>query len=186
MRSIKKFTFTHRVLHWLMALSMTILFITGFLRMYWMNKNNIVTIMKEKTTNVSDDVMKNIATTIREPMWEWHEIFAYVMISAFVIRLCYMIVKGIRFPNPFSKNLLLKQRLQGLTYVYFYAFVLIASITGVFIQYHLFSTYKDEIEAVHKWGLYCFPIFILLHLMGIVLAEHSYQKGITSKMIGGD
>ena len=96
-----------------------------------------------------------------------------------------MFVKEIRFPNPFSKNLVLKERLQGLTYIYFYVFVLISSITGVFIQNNLFSTYKNQIEMVHKWGIYWFPIFILLHLVGIVIAESSNKKGITSKMIGG-
>lgn len=182
----KKFTFTHRVLHWIMALAMIILFITGFLRMYWMNKNSIVSIIQSKSSNITDDVMKDIATTIREPMWEWHEIFAYIMILAFIVRLIYMFFKGIRFTNPFSKNINIKERLQGLTYVYFYIFVFIASITGVFIQNHFFSAYKEQIEIVHKWGIYWFPIFIIMHFVGIILAEHSYKKGITSKIIGGD
>ncbi|MFA5573939.1 MAG: cytochrome b/b6 domain-containing protein [Brumimicrobium sp.] len=41
-------------------------------------------------------------------------------------------------------------------------------------------------ETVHKWGIYWFPIFIVLHLLGALLAEFSTKKGITSKMIGGD
>jgi len=35
MKSQQKFTAFHRLLHWIMAIAMPILFITGFLRMYW-------------------------------------------------------------------------------------------------------------------------------------------------------
>lgn len=182
----KKFTFTHRALHWLIALSMTILFITGFLRMYWMNKNSIISIIEKETNSISSDTMKNIAVEIRNPMWEWHEIFSYVIIVSFIVRLFYIIFRGLRFTNPFSKNILIKECLQGVTYIYFYTFILISSVTGLFIQYHVFSNYKEEIEMIHKWGIYWFPIFILLHLTGIIIAEHSNKKGITSKMIGGD
>ena len=80
----------------------------------------------------------------------------------------------------------MKERLQGFTYVYFYVFVLISAVTGVCIQYKIFPDWKEGIESVHKWGIYWFPIFILLHLGGVFLVEISDKKGITSKMIGGD
>lgn len=37
-----QFTATHRILHWSVALLMSVLFITGFLRMYWMSKKTII------------------------------------------------------------------------------------------------------------------------------------------------
>lgn len=182
----KKFSLIHRLLHWITAAAMLILFLTGFLRMYWMNKNNIIQIVQDNTSNVSEDAMKTIAISIREPMWVWHEIFAYVMIAVFVFRLIYMFVKGIRFPHPFAKHGTLKDRLQGLTYLLFYCFVFVSSVTGVLIQNHWLSAYKEHIEMVHKWGIYWFPIFIFIHFLGIVLAEISNKKGIASKMIGGE
>lgn len=188
MEENKKFTVIHRLLHWLIALAMPVLFITGFLRMYWMNKNGMVDVIESKTTTspLPKDVMKDIASTIREPMWEWHELFANVMIFAFVARILYMIFKGVRFPNPFNSSLVLKERLQGFVYIYFYVFVFISAFTGVCIEKGFFDSYHEEIEMVHKWGLYWFPIFIVLHLAGIVIAEYSAKKGIASKMIGGD
>lgn len=188
MESNKKYTSIHRLLHWIMALAMPMLFITGFLRMFWMNKNQMVSVIESKTaaTPISKDIMTDIAKTIREPMWEWHERIAFVMIAAFVFRIIYMLVKGIRFPNPFSKNLPTKERLQGFVYVYFYVFVFISAITGFSIKYELFTTYEDTIEMVHKWGLYWFPIFVILHLAGIAIGEMTNRKGIASKMIGGD
>ncbi|MDD3005022.1 cytochrome b/b6 domain-containing protein [Flavobacterium sp.] len=188
MAEIKKFTIIHRLLHWLIAIAMFVLFITGFLRMYWMNKKGMVAIIESKTTStpVAEEVLSDIASTIRQPMWEWHEIFANVMIVAFVARILYMLFKGIRFPNPFSRKIQFKERLQGFVYVYFYVFVFISAFTGICIENKFFDAYHETIETVHKWGIYWFPIFIILHLAGIVLAEHTTKKGITSKMIGGD
>lgn len=186
MHSQNKFTAFHRILHWVMALAMPVLFITGFLRMYWMNKNHIIGIIESKTSAIPKEQMTDIAVSIREPMWQWHEVFANVMILAFIARIIYMLAKGIRFPNPFKSNQPLKERLQGFTYVYFYLFVFISAFTGICIEKELFSAYLDNIEVVHKWGIYWFPIFIVLHLIGIVAAELTNKKGITSKMIGGD
>lgn len=188
MKEQQKFTVIHRVLHWLLALTMPIMFITGFLRMYWMNKNGMVSIIESKTTAspLSKDVMTDIAKTIREPMWEWHEIFANVVIITIIARILYMIFKGIRFPNPLNKSLPLKEKLQGFVYIYFYVFIFISAFTGVCIEKGFFTNYADQIEMVHKWGLYWFPIFIVLHLAGIAIAENTNKKGITSNMIGGE
>jgi cytochrome b561 len=188
MQENKKFTVIHRILHWTIALAMPVLFVTGFLRMYWMNKKGMVSVIESKTaaTPLSKDIMSEIAGSIREPMWEWHELFANIMIGLFAGRIIYMLVKGVRFPHPFKSGQPFKERFQGFVYLYFYVFVFISAFTGVCIEKGFFSEYGEEIETVHKWGLYWFPIFIVLHLAGIVIAEYSTKKGITSKMIGGD
>jgi len=169
-----------------MAFAMPVLFITGFLRMYWMNKNHITGIIESKTWAIPKEQITGIAKSIREPMWQWHEVFAHIMIFAFLARIIYMLVKGIRFPNPFKRNQPFKERLQGFTYVYFYFFVFISAVTGICIENGFLPQWEGGIEVIHKWGIYWFPIFILLHLAGIVIAELSNKKGLTSKMIGGD
>ena len=181
-----QFTLIHRILHWIMAFAMPVLFITGFLRMYCINKNHIAGIIESKTSAIPKEQMTEIAKSIREPMWQWHEVFAHIMIFSFLARIIYMLVKGIRFPNPFKSNQPLKERLQGFTYVYFYLFVFISAVTGICIEKGFFPQWKEGIETVHKWGIYWFPIFILLHFVGVVIAELSNKKGIASKMIGGD
>jgi cytochrome b561 len=188
MKITQKFTAIHRILHWTIAVVMPIMFITGFLRMFWMNKNGMVSVIESKTTAspLPKEVMTDIASSIREPMWEIHEIFANVMIVAFIARILYMVIKGVRFPNPLNKTLDLKDRLQGFIYIYFYLFVFISAFTGVCIEKGFFHEYEHLIETVHKWGLYWFPIFIVLHFVGIFIAEVTNKKGIASKMIGGD
>lgn len=186
MKTIEKFTVTHRILHWVMAIAMPVLFITGFLRMYWMGKLAVSDALASQNIEVTKEQAKAVQKALREPMWQWHEVFANVMIIAFVIRIGYMLAKGIRFPSPFKKHQPLKERFQGFTYVFFYLFVFISAVTGISIEKDLFAAYHDQIEAVHKWGVYWFPIFIVLHIIGIVIAEHFNNKGISSKMIGGD
>jgi len=62
----------------------------------------------------------------------------------------------------------------------------VSAFTGICIEKEFFTAYEDTFETVHKWGLYWVPLFILLHFGGVALAEHTSDKGIASKMIGGD
>lgn len=187
MRGQNKYTGLHRILHWIMAFAMPVLFITGFLRLHWMNKNNIVSVIESKTAGaLSTEQMLSIAKSIREPMWQWHVIFAKIMIFAFIARIIYMLVKGIRFPNPFKSSIPFKERMQGLIYIYFYVFVFISAFTGICIEKGFLNQWEDSLETIHKLGIYWFPIFIFLHFAGILISENSNRKGLSSKMIGGD
>lgn len=186
MEKINKFTALHRALHWLTALAITVLFLTGFLRMTWMNRHKIAEIIASTTDELSKDQMNSIAKAIREPMWEWHVIFAYLMITVVAVRLIYMIVKGIRFPNPFDSKISIGDRFQGLSYAFFYLLVIGSALTGICLKFKFFDEFHKQIEGVHKLGLYLYPIFIVIHLIGIYISEHSNKRGIVSKMIGGE
>jgi cytochrome b561 len=181
-----KFTPLHRILHWTMAGGMALLFLTGFLRMVWMSKKAVVGAVQQHLPEVEKEQAVLIYKSLRESMWEWHHVAAKVVIFSFLIRIVYMLLKGIRFPNPFAKDVTIKDRLQGLTYVYFYLYVFIAIFTGVSMEKGFFESYQETFESVHKLGLYLFPVFVVLHFVGIVLGELSSKKGIVSKMISGD
>ncbi|WP_419870464.1 cytochrome b/b6 domain-containing protein [Chryseobacterium sp. CT-SW4] len=181
----KTFTAIHRILHWLIAVLMTVLFITGFLRMKWMGKRTILSAIEQHAPDVVTQEQKlSIAKTILSPMWHWHEWAAYGILVVFGIRIIYMILKGIRFPNPFQKGIPTKERLQGLIYIVFYIFIAVFVITGFYLKWGDGSL-KKPMETVHKWALYVFPIFIVIHLLGIAIAELGSKKGIVSRMLGG-
>lgn len=182
-----QFTAIHRMLHWLVAILMSALFITGFLRMYWMSKTHIISIIQSETQNIvlSKEQMVGIAKAIREPMWQWHEYAAYIVFFLFLVRMIYMVVKGIKFPNPFVKNQSAKERSQGFMYLLFYLFIGISIITGFYLKW-IDGIWKEQMETIHKWAIYWFPIFIVFHFIGILLAELTNKKGIVSRIIGGD
>lgn len=183
-----KFTILHRSLHWIMGFAMSVLFITGFLRMYWMNKHRIISVIKSRLSDSvpADDQLISIATDIRTPMWQWHEIFAHVMILAFIIRMIYMILRGVRFPNPFKTHSPLKDRIKSLTYILFYVLVAVNILTGIYLKWSEAGAWKPSAETIHKLALYWFPVIILVHFTGIIMGELTSEKGVTSKMIGGD
>lgn len=180
-----KFTGIHRLLHWSLALLMLVLFSTGFLRMEWMSKKNIINTINQHTHEViSASETKAIAKQILAPMWEWHVIAAYLIVFVFLIRIIYMLKKGIRFPNPFTKHSTVSSRIQGFTYLLFYIFLLISAITGLYLNLGG-GEWKAPMEKIHKLAIYWFPIFIFLHFAGIIIGELTTKKGIVSKMIGG-
>lgn len=120
-----RFTVTHRILHWTIAVLMGFLIITGFLRMNWMSKKAIIEVVSTQTK--SQNIMLEreqiipVVRSIQAPMWKWHEYAAYFMSFAFLGRIIYMIVKVIKFPLPlFAEKQTLNELLQGITYIIFY------------------------------------------------------------------
>lgn len=180
-----KFSSTHRFLHWGIALGMLILLLTGFLRMEWMGKKAVIAALEAQNFELTRDQMIAVYKSLRAPMWEWHVYAAYVVMALFVGRLIYMFTQGIRFPNPFVAKTTTKEKLQGWAYILFYVYLLIATITGVYLRW-IEGGIKHEMEAVHKWGLYIVPIFLILHFVGIYFGERGTKKGVVSKMIGGE
>ncbi len=188
---MKKFTTLHRIIHWTIATAMLVLFATGFLRMFWMSKKTITTAvnseLEAQQMQLPQESVLAIAKSIINPMFEWHVNFAYVLVAAYIIRLIYMFAKGIRFPNPFSKNTNGKDRLQGTVYLIFYVLLIVQILTGFALKFELAGeTALERAEEVHKFAVYWLPTFVVLHFMGIIFGELTNKKGIVSKMIGGE
>lgn len=188
---MKTYTVLHRVLHWVFAIVMLVLLTTGFLRMYWMSKTVISTAVNKNTAiqnlNLDKQSLRTIVHSVQDPMFEWHVYAAYIITFAFIARIIYMMVKGIKFPNPFFKRSSGKDRFQGFIYVAFYILIGVQIITGSILKFELGSeSLSDLAETVHKFAVYWTPAFILLHFAGIAISENTNRKGITSKMIGGD
>ena len=191
MKKMKKFTATHRILHWIIAISMIVLLATGFLRMYWMGRKTISAAINNEVTakglQMPEESVRAIAKAIINPMFEWHINFAYVLVFAYLARIIYMLVKGVKFPNPFSSSTLGKEKFQGAIYFIFYFLLAVEATTGMMLK---FESAGDDIlekaEEIHKLAIYWMPAFIILHFAGIAIAEITNKKGIVSKMIGGE
>ena len=188
---MKKYTVLHRLLHWITSLGMMILFTTGFLRIVWMSKTVISEAVNKnsqiQSLNLDKQSLRTIVHSVQDPMFEWHVYAAYVVTFAFIIRIIYMLIKGIKFPNPFLKTTTTKEKLQGVTYLGFYVLVAIQIITGSILKFELGpESLGNWAETIHKLAIYWTPAFIILHFAGVAMSENTNRKGITSKMIGGD
>ncbi|WP_257468028.1 MULTISPECIES: cytochrome b/b6 domain-containing protein [Empedobacter] len=62
--------------------------------------------------------------------------------------------------------------------------MLINIVTGFYLMWGN-GTYKDPMEELHKTAIYWFPIFFLIHLIGVIIDEVNKNSGIVSKMING-
>lgn len=185
----RTYTKTFRILHWAIAFCMLFLLLTIFLRLNWMNKNNVSDIIQNylSTTDqqLSDEQSIKLAKLIRKPMWEWHIYIGYVLVGLYVIRMILPFFGEMKFTNPFQKNLDVKTKFQYWVYLVFYFCTAISLITGLIIELGP-KNLKEPMEEIHILSIYYLVAFIVLHFGGVLLAELSTQKGIISRIISGN
>ena len=124
-----KYSRIYRIIHWAIAISFLLLLVTMFLRLTWMNKNNVADIIHTYLVGtdqtLSQDQLIVLAKKIRQPMWNWHIYIGYVLVGLFSIRLSLPLFGKIKFQNPFAKDLSIKEKFQKWTYIIFYVCVII-------------------------------------------------------------
>ena len=184
----KKYSKIYRIVHWAIAVSFLLLLITIFLRLTWMNKNNVAAIIQDYLSGtgqvLSQDQLIVLAKKIRQPMWNWHIYLGYVLTGLFSLRFMLPLFGQMKFQNPLGKNLSLKDKFQKWTYIIFYICVIISLATGLIIEFGP-KELKKSMEEIHVLGIYYLIGFIALHLAGVFIAEFSDQKGIISKIVSG-
>ncbi|WP_171017363.1 cytochrome b/b6 domain-containing protein [Maribacter sp. ACAM166] len=183
-----KYSKLYRIIHWAIAVSFLLLLITIFLRLTWMNKNNVASIIQDylSGTNqvLSQDQLITLAKKIRQPMWDWHVYIGYVLTGLFSLRFILPFFGQMKFQNSFGKNLSLKEKFQKYTYLIFYLFVIISLTTGLIIEFGR-KELKSTMEEIHVLGIYYLIVFIGIYLAGVLIAEFTDQKGIISRIISG-
>ena len=184
----RSYSAIYRIVHWAIAVSFMLLLVTIFLRLTWMNKNNVASIIQDQLAvtgqQLSQDQAIVLAKKIRQPMWAWHIYMGYVLTGLFAIRFMLPAFGHMKFQNPLGKGLSTTAKFQKWSYLIFYAFVVISLVTGLFIEWGP-KEWKKPIEKVHVLGIYYLLAFITVHLAGVVKAEFTDRKGIISRMING-
>lgn len=183
-----KYSKIYRIIHWAMAVSFMLLLITIFLRLTWMNKNNVAAIIQDYLRDtdqvLSQDQLIVLAKKIRQPMWNWHIYIGYVLTGLFSLRFILPIFGHMKFQNPMIKNLSVKEKLQKWTYLIFYLCVVISLVTGLIIEFGP-KEFKKPMEEIHVLSIYYLVGFIIIHLAGVFVAEFTDQKGIISRIVSG-
>jgi cytochrome b561 len=178
----------YRIIHWLIAFAILFMLLTIFLRLTWMNKYNVAEIIQDYLTNVgvslTDDQTIVLAKNIRRPMWNWHIYIGYVLTGLFSIRLLLPFFGEMKFQNPLEKGLTTKLRVQKWTYIIFYIGILISLVTGLMMEFGPEELAKRA-ENIHVLALYYLIPFIVIHLLGVLIAEFTDQKGIIYRIIRG-
>ena len=184
----KSYSAIYRILHWAIAVSFVLLLVTIFLRLTWMNKNNVATIIQDQLAvtgqQLSQDQAIILAKKIRQPMWAWHIYMGYVLTGLFAIRFMLPLCGHMKFQDPLQKGLSSTSKLRKWTYLLFYVFVVTSLATGLLIVWGP-KEWKDPLEQIHVLGIYYLLAFIAVHLAGILRAEFTDGKGIISSIVNG-
>lgn len=177
-----------RVTHWLIAITFLLLLLTIFLRLTWLNKENLSIILENyllsKKIELPKDEIIILAKQIRKPMWEWHIYLGYLLTGLYLFRMTLAATKKMEFVNPINRAFSLKEKLHYLVYLVFYLLVAVSLVTGLLIV-HGPKDLKTPLETVHELSIYYLLAFIFIHIGGVLLAEMTSSPGIVSKMIRG-
>ena len=185
---LRDYTLAYRIMHWAIALCVLLLLLTIFLRLTWLNKNNVASIiqgfMNENQNSLTDDQAIKLAKLIRKPMWNWHIYFGYTLLVLYAIRLSLPFFGEMKLLNPLHKELSAKEKFAAWVYIVFYILLAVSLVTGVFIELGPVSM-KKNMESVHVLSIYYLLTFIVIHLAGVFSAEFKEKKGIVSEIISG-
>lgn len=184
----KNYSKVYRIIHWAIAFSFMFLLITIFLRLTWMNKNNMADIIQTYLTGIGQTLPQEqavaMAKKIRQPMWMWHIYTGYVLVGLFSVRLILALFGKMKIQNPFDRTLSIKIRFQNSVYILFYICVATSLTTGLLIVFGP-ANLKEPLEDIHVLGIYYLLAYITIHLGGVMMAEFTNQKGIITRIISG-
>lgn len=184
----RNYSVIYRLMHWSIAFCMLFILFTVFLRLTWMNKENVANILQkyfaETNTSLTREQLIDLAKQIRKPMWVWHNYAGYVLSALFFLRLTLPFFGELKFANPFTKQLPLKVKFQYWVYLVFYVCVLISLVTGLAIEFGP-ANIKNTVEEIHVLSIYYLLTFLVLHVGGILIAEFTVNPGIISRIVRG-
>ena len=184
----KRFGLVNRLLHWAIAFTVLFLLLTILLRMGWMNKDNIGKIvqasLKVSGQAISLEQAQQIGKDVRRPMWNYHILAGYVLIGLYLIRAGLTAINGIAFKNPFSGETSGKEKFRSWLYIIFYFLLAVSLFTGLMVVNGP-KDLKEGMEWIHVKSLYYVVVFIIVHILGVVIADAGAEKGVISRMITG-
>lgn len=184
----RNYSLIYRIMHWAIALCMIFLLLTIFLRLTWMNKENVADIIQnylaatDKTLSREELIV--LAKQIRKPMWDWHIYTGYILTGLFCLRLTLPFFSNMKFANPLDKQLSLKVKFQYWVYLMLYACVTMTLLTGLTIEFGP-KNIKNIMEEIHVLSIYYLIPFLIIHLGGVLIAEFTTQPGIISRIVSG-
>ena len=198
-----------RIWHWLNALAILGLLGTVLLRktfLSWRTNSALIEAkLQEAGTTITPELAKDIAVSIRTPMWDWHIYLGFALAGLILLRVIVALLQK-RQEGVFSsfagilnlaqvpsseKPHALHYHFVKIGYATFYLATLFMVITGLVMQFKaelgLEKSLIGSIKEIHELMMWFFVVFVSGHILGIVVAENRGDKGLVSDMIhGGD
>jgi len=186
------YSFKFRLWHWLNAVVVFALFLTVGLRESFLSWRTNAELLTTKATELgltlSGEQSEQLAKVLRDAMWEWHIYLGYALIALVLFRVVLVFKDNSQKEGFFQKSF--HKKMVGLLHFGLFLALIGMSVSGIALTFHeLFAipeTLLDQIEDMHKLGLYGVGGVVAFHIAGVIVAEHGADKGIVSKMIHGE
>lgn len=202
----KKYPGLIRFWHWSSVLVICGSLITVLINSTIFDRGNDAIVL-ESLVNSGGEANKQQAREIlhgfEEQVWDFHIYIGYALTALLALRILaeFMQPKNKRSVNKLkaayqdyylkhketrlaSKNLFTKA-----LYVFFYLLLILMAITGLVVAFKgeigLSKNISHQVKEIHGFVMYLIIGFIVLHIVGVFLAENKEGKGIVSDMING-
>ena len=205
---IQKHSVLIRIWHWLTFLVLTASMITVLINSTMLNpRDNIGLVqnqLKEKGVTVSEEQAFAVSHEYEDKMWDVHKLLgfglAFLLGSRLLIELS---LPGEEKIRTRIKNVLDMYKLNKnnkaeyrhylnvkKVYTLFYLILLLMALTGLGLAFGrdlgFTRPIHNAVKTIHSILQYCMYAFVLIHLVGVVIAENTKDKGIVSGMINGN
>jgi Ni/Fe-hydrogenase 1 B-type cytochrome subunit len=206
-KQIKKYSAPLRFWHWANAIVISGSLLTVLLNSTILDDRPNASFMKDELqkagSEVDDKQISSVAHAMSDKVWGIHIYFGYALVALLVFRLILEFFqladqKFIRkFKSAYHHYATIKKQRElarhelavKTIYAIFYIVLIIMAVTGLFLAFEdFFEPYKairHSVKEVHGFCMYIVLGFIVIHLVGVFLAERKDSNGIVSDMING-
>lgn len=203
----KKYSWQLRLWHWGNALVICGSLITVLINSTLSDRINITKVVQNELNHggvtVSAKQAGSISHMLSDQVWKIHAYFGYALAGLLLLRLVMeffqqadqKLIRKIKAAYYHYKATKANRKLHQheLTvktiYAVFYLLLIIMAVTGLFLAFEdLLAPYKairHTVKEIHGFCMYFIIAFIVIHLIGVYLAERKGSAGIVSDMVNG-
>lgn len=183
--------------HWLAAIAILGLLITGISHMTWLDPRTVMdhvnTMLAQSGEKVSRKVMFAFFSATSGSMMQIHFYLGFTLAVLILARLI-LYVRGERRVTKLVRNLFIpdtskKKPLRNLTYVVAYLGILTMVATGLLMYFDrdlgIGRRAHHILLDTHQATMFVLLTYVIIHIIGVFWAENTDEPGIVSSMING-
>ena len=205
-QEIKKHSSSIRLWHWLNAIVITGSLLTVLLNSTLLKtKKNAVAIkanLAYSGVTVTDNQAQSVAHELSDKVWMIHTYFGYTLATLLLFRLLleFFQLANQRFIRKLKsayhqyqttkkhRELAKHEFWVKTIYAIFYLMLITMALTGLCLAFEDDIPLLKSIHAfrqIHAFTMYLILAFIVVHIVGVLLADRKDSRGIVSDMING-
>ncbi|TFF36388.1 cytochrome b/b6 domain-containing protein [Mucilaginibacter psychrotolerans] len=203
----KRYSSSLRLWHWVNLIAISGSLITVLINSTLTDRKIAGALIKSELgkagTVVTDEQVRPAVHALSDSVWGIHIYFGYVLAALLAFRLileffqladqkfirkiksAYYQFNTIKKEREAARHELVVKGIYGI----FYLLLIIMVVTGLFLAFEdalaAYKSIRHSVKEVHGFCMYLIIAFIVVHIIGVLLAERKDGKGIVSDMING-